>query len=152
MTMLAQWLYRLDQGLISAAGFGHESEGDDTVMVTSISRDLARATLAVLFIAGMIVASFWVLRPFLPAVVWATMIVVATWPLMLRVQSALWGRRGVAVAVVTMELLLGLIVPLALALTTIVAHSQEISSGAQWLAPWSAPPPPHRVEPLPHIG
>src|SRR3989442_261299 len=79
-------------------GLCHESEGDDTVMVTSISRDLARATLAVLFIAGMIVASFWVLRPFLPAVVWATMIVVATWPLMLGVQSALWGRRGLAVS------------------------------------------------------
>jgi len=152
MTMLAQWLYRLDQGLISAAGFGHESEGDDTVMVTSISRDLARATLAVLFIAGMIVASFWVLRPFLPAVVWATMIVVATWPLMLRVQSALWGRRGLAVAVMTMVLLLGLIVPLALALTTIVAHSQEIASGAQWLATWSVPPPPDWVERLPLVG
>src|SRR5207249_5560374 len=78
-------------------------------MVTSISRDLSRATLAVLFIAGMIVASFWVLRPFLPAFVWATMIVVATWPLMLRVQSALWDRRGLAVAVMTVVLLLGLI-------------------------------------------
>src|SRR2546427_8085133 len=133
-------------------GLGHESEGDDTVMVTSISRDLARATLAVLFIAGMIVASFWVLRPFLPAFVWATMIVVATWPLMLRVQSALWGRRGLAVAVMTVVLLLGLIVPLALALTTIVAHSQEIANGAQWLATWSVPPPPDWVERLPLVG
>src|SRR3989449_8450938 len=121
-------------------------------MVTSISRDLARATLAVLFIAGMIVASFWVLRPFLPAFVWATMIVVATWPLMLRVQSALWGRRGLAVAVMTVVLLLGLIVPLALALTTIVAHSQEIASGAQWLATWAVPPPPDWVERLPLVG
>src|SRR5437867_2578589 len=121
-------------------------------MATSISRDLARATLAVLFIAGMIVASFWVLRPFLPAAIWATMIVVATWPLMLRVQSTLWGRRGLAVAVMTVVLLLGLIVPLALALTTIVAHSQEIASGAQWLATWSVPPPPDWVERLPLVG
>src|SRR5437667_2878268 len=121
-------------------------------MVTSISRDLARATLAVLFIAGMIVASFWVLRPFLPAFVWATMIVVATWPLMLRVQSALWDRRGLAVAVMTVVLLLGLIVPLALALTTIVAYSQDIASGAQWLATWSVPPPPDWVERLPLVG
>src|SRR2546428_3837956 len=121
-------------------------------MVTSISRDLTRATLAVLFIAGMIVASFWVLRPFLPPFVWATMIVVATWPLMLRVQSALWGRRGLAVAVMTGVLLLGLVVPLALALTTIVAHSQEIASGAQWLATWSVPPPPDWVERPPLVG
>src|SRR5262249_34745550 len=107
-----------------------------------ISRDLARATLAILFIVGMIVASFWILRPFLPAVIWATMIVIATWPLMLRVQSALWGRRGLAVAVMTVVLLLGLIVPLALALSTIVAHSEDIASGVQRLATWSAPPPP----------
>ena len=122
------------------------------MMATSISRDLARATLAVLFIAGMIVASFWVLRPFLPAAIWATMIVVATWPLMLRVQSTLWDRRGLAVAVMTVVLLLGLIVPLALALTTIVAHSQDIASGVQWLATWSVPPLPDWVERLPLVG
>src|SRR2546428_4446589 len=121
-------------------------------MATSISRDLARATLAVLFIAGMIVASVWVLRPFLPAAIWATMIVVATWPLMLRVQSTLWDRRGLAVAVMTVVLLLGLIVPLALALTTIVAHSQDIASGVQWLATWSVPPLPDWVERLPLVG
>src|SRR5262245_12379743 len=117
-----------------------------------ISRDLARATLAILFIVGMIVASFWILRPFLPAVIWATMIVIATWPLMLRVQSALWDRRGLAVAVMTVVLLLGLIVPLALALTTIVAHSEDIASGVQRLATWSAPAPPDWLERLPLVG
>lgn len=89
----------------------------------AISSDLTRSTLAVLFIGGMIVAAFWILRPFLPAAIWATMIVVASWPLMVRVQSVLWGRRGLAVAVMTLALLLGLLLPLALALTTIVAHS-----------------------------
>jgi predicted PurR-regulated permease PerM len=116
-------------------------------------RDLPRTTLAVLFIAGMIAATFWVLRPFLPAVIWATMIVVATWPLMMRVQSALWGRRGLAVAVMTVVLLLGLLVPLALALTTIVAHSDDIAGGVQWLAAWSVPPqPPEWLEGLPLLG
>ncbi|MGH2395324.1 MAG: AI-2E family transporter YdiK, partial [Candidatus Limnocylindria bacterium] len=106
-------------------------------MNTAISRDLTRSTLAVLFIGGMIVASFWVLRPFLPAAIWATMIVVASWPLMERVQAFLWGRRGLAVGVMTLALLLGLLLPLALALTTIVAHSQDIAGGVQWLATWS---------------
>jgi predicted PurR-regulated permease PerM len=106
----------------------------------------------VLFIGGMIVASFWVLRPFVPALIWATMIVVATWPLMIRVQSALWGRRGLAVAVMSAGLLLGLLVPLALALTTIVAHSQQIASGVQWLVAWSVPSPPTWLEGLPLLG
>ena len=44
------------------------------------SWDLTRILLAVVAIGGLIAASFWVLRPFLLATVWATMIVVATWP------------------------------------------------------------------------
>jgi len=121
-------------------------------MDASGSRDLARVTLGVLFIAGMIVASFWVLRPFLPVAVWATMIVVATWPLMVRVQSVLGGRRGLAVAAMTLMLLLGLLVPLALALTTLVARSKDIAAGMQWLAAWSVPPPPDWLARLPLLG
>ncbi|MBS1173283.1 MAG: hypothetical protein H6R12_2113, partial [Proteobacteria bacterium] len=55
--------------------------------MTEIRRDLTRTTLGVLFIAGLIAVSFWILRPFLAAVVWATMVVVSTWPLMLKVQA-----------------------------------------------------------------
>jgi predicted PurR-regulated permease PerM len=117
-----------------------------------VQRDLTRSTLAVLFIGGMIVASFWVLRPFIPAAIWATMIVVASWPLMERVQAFLWGRRGLAVGVMTLALLLGLLLPLALALTTIVAHSDDIVGGVQWLATWSVPLPPDWVEQLPVFG
>ena len=46
--------------------------------------DLARATLGVLIIVALIALAIWILRPFLGAVVWATMIVVATWPVMRR--------------------------------------------------------------------
>ena len=45
--------------------------------------DLTRDTLAVVFLFAMIAASVWILLPFLGAVVWATMIVVATWPMLL---------------------------------------------------------------------
>ena len=50
--------------------------------------DIARVTLGVLFIGGLTLASFWILRPFLPAFVWAVMIVVSTWPLLQRVERA----------------------------------------------------------------
>ena len=46
-------------------------------------RDLGRITLTVLFIGGLIVTSIWIMRPFLPAILWATTLVLATWPLML---------------------------------------------------------------------
>ena len=55
------------------------------------SRDLVRIVLGVLLIVLLIGGTLWILRPFLPAVIWATMIVVATWPLLLRLQGALGG-------------------------------------------------------------
>ena len=46
-------------------------------------RDLTRTLLGAIFIGALIVASLWILRPFLAAAIWATMIVVATWPVLL---------------------------------------------------------------------
>ncbi len=60
-------------------------------------RDLAQTTFGVLFIVILIVASLWIIRPFLAPVIWAAMIVIATWPLMLRVEAALGRRRWLAV-------------------------------------------------------
>lgn len=119
---------------------------------TGVAADPARVTLAVVFIAGMLLTSFWILRPFLPATIWAVTIVVATWPLMRRVERALWGRRGLAVAAMTVLLLLTLIVPLALALATIAAHVDQIVGWVQAAASWTAPPPPEWVERLPLVG
>ena len=48
------------------------------------SYDITRITLAVLFIGMLIAASFWVFKPFLTSFIWATIIVVATWPLLLK--------------------------------------------------------------------
>ena len=42
------------------------------------SRDLTHTTLFLLFIGLLIGGSFWILRPFLLALIWAIMIVVAT--------------------------------------------------------------------------
>src|SRR5215471_16128470 len=73
--------------------------------------DITRIVLMVLVIAMMIAGSFWVLRPFLPALVWATMIVVATWPLMKHAERLLWHRRPLAVAVMTIAFLVLVIAP-----------------------------------------
>src|SRR5262245_47443542 len=112
-------------------------------------RDPARVTLAVLFVAGMVVLSFWVLRPFLPAAVWAITVVVATWPLLLRAERVLWGRRGLAVGAMTALLLLTLIVPLALALLTIATYAQQIAGWVHAAAAWTVPPPPEWLDRLP---
>ena len=51
--------------------------------MSNSSRDLTHTTLQLLFIGLLIGGSFWILRPFLLALIWATMIVVATWPLLI---------------------------------------------------------------------
>src|SRR5215467_3287857 len=96
--------------------------------------DLTRTTLAVLFVAGLIGACFWILRPFLPAVIWATTLVVATWPLMMQVQRRLWNIRGIAVAVMTIALLLVFVVPFWLAITTISDNFDRIVDWGSSLA------------------
>ena len=78
----------------------------------SAAHDLTRSTLAVLTILLLIVACLWVLRPFAGGIVWATMIVVTTWPVMLRVQRWLGGRRWAAVTVMTLVMLALFVVPL----------------------------------------
>lgn len=102
-------------------------------------RDLARVTFGVLFIGLLLGTSLWILRPFLGPLIWATMVVVASWPLMLRVQAVLWGRRGLAVTVMTLALLLLFVVPLVLAIGTIVSNADRLVEWAQFAATYRLP-------------
>jgi predicted PurR-regulated permease PerM len=114
--------------------------------------ELARIVLVVLFIGGLIAASFWILRPFLGAIIWAIMIVVSTWPLMLAAQQRLGGRRWAAVTVMTLVLLLLLIVPLSAAIGTIVAHVDDIVGWAKRASEFRLPALPSWVAGLPVVG
>lgn len=117
------------------------------------SGDLTRTTFAVLALALLVGASLWVLRPFLGPTIWATMVVVATWPLMLRVQRGARGRRWVAVTAMTLLLLLLFVVPLVLAIVTIVNNADRLVEWARLIAGWRAgPTPPDWVLGLPLIG
>ena len=115
--------------------------------------DLTRITFAVLFMGLLIGASLWVLRPFLGPGIWATMVVVATWPLMRRVQAALGGRRAFAVLVMTLALLLLFVVPLVLAIGTIVVNAEVIADAIRNLSTWRPPVvPPAWLSALPLVG
>ncbi len=114
--------------------------------------DLTRIVLSVLGTGLLIVGSLWVLSPFLGALLWATMIVVSTWPFMKALLARLGGRRGAAVAAMTVLLLLVLFVPLYLALATILEQSGRIAELARGLPTMQVPPPPSWVEALPIVG
>src|SRR5579871_511289 len=120
--------------------------------MASEARDLARTMLALLFIGGLMLASFLVMRPFLPAVVWATTLVIATWPLMLGVQGALGGRRALAVTVMTIALALVVLVPLSLAIDAVVSHSDEVAAFVAAAPSFRLPPAPDWIGDIPLIG
>ncbi len=116
------------------------------------SRDLTRVVLSVLGIGLLIAGSLWVLSPFLGALLWATMIVISTWPIMRWIEARLGGRRGAAVAAMTIVLLLVLFVPLYFAIETILEQVERATELARSLPSLRLPPPPPWVEPLPLIG
>jgi predicted PurR-regulated permease PerM len=116
------------------------------------SRDLAQTTLAVFFIGLLTATCFWILRPFLPALIWATMIVVATWPLMRAVQDRVGGKRALAVAIMTAAMLLIFIVPVSLAIGTIVDNADKIAAWVKSLATFTMPPPPEWMARVPLVG
>lgn len=101
--------------------------------------DLARITLRVAFIAILIIGCFWVVYPFLLAAVWAAMLSIATWPLLLWLQAHLPGRRWTAVTVLTLCWIFLFIFPIAMAINSIIdtgpALTNLTTSSKQWTAP-----------------
>ena len=113
--------------------------------------DLTRTVLAVLLLVILIAASFWVLRPFLLAIVWAAMIVVATWPMMLKVQATLRSR-ALAVTIMSGAMVLVFVVPLVLAIETLLDNAATIKGWANTLATASMPLPPEWLSRVPLVG
>ena len=115
-------------------------------------QDLTRISLAVVVLLLLITATLWVLRPFLAAGVWATMLVVSTWPLLLSLQARLGNRRAPAVALMTLGMLLLLILPLWTAFATIAGQADRLTELARSVAQAGVPPPPEWVGKLPVVG
>ncbi|NCC48738.1 MAG: AI-2E family transporter YdiK, partial [Clostridia bacterium] len=104
--------------------------------------EIARTTLGVLCIGLLIVASLWVLRPFLFALGWAVMIVVATWPFLLSVEKRCGNRRWAAVLIMTLTLLLFLVIPLSSASLTILKRTGDLAALVDAVKTVRIPSPP----------
>lgn len=120
--------------------------------MSEIRHDLARNTLAILCVLGLIGLSLWVLRPFLAAAVWATMIVVATWPLFRSLEMRLGNRRLPAVLLMSLVMLLLLVLPLWLVIDTFGEHAEQLAVAGKSLAANGLPMPPDWLASLPLFG
>lgn len=117
-----------------------------------VSRDITSTTLQVIIIVLMIAAGFWTIRPFLTPLLWAVIIVVATWPLLQRVQAFFRGRRWCAVLVMSLGLLMLLVVPLTLAISAIVENSDEVVDWIRSLSSMTFAPLPSWISDIPVLG
>jgi len=117
-----------------------------------VSADITHTTLSVLFIALLIASTFWVLRPFLMAILWATIVTVAAWPMFIKLERSVGGRRKLAVAIMTAMILLIVFVPVMLAVATIVGNAENITAEIRSLASMALPAPPAWLGHVPLAG
>jgi predicted PurR-regulated permease PerM len=141
-----------DQAVEQRTSEAGSSASPRAPVLVDVRRDLTRTTFAVLFMVGLIGACFWIVRPFIPALIWGTMIVVATWSLMLRTQEKLWNRRWLAVIAMTTVLVLAFVIPFSLAIATLVQNADQIGGWVKSLRQAQLPQLPAWIQGLPIAG
>lgn len=88
--------------------------------------DLARIIFSILFISLLIITCFWIVQPFILGFSWASMVVIATWPLLKKLQKLLWGKRVPAVLIMTLLLMLLFVIPVGFVVNSIVDNNETI--------------------------
>lgn len=120
--------------------------------VADSQSELIRRLLSVLVVALLAGMSLWILAPFLPAFIWGATIAVATWPVLQRLQVRFGGRRGPAVTVMTLVMLLAFFVPLLILVTSLLDHTGDLASWGSELARKGLPPAPEWLRGVPVVG
>jgi predicted PurR-regulated permease PerM len=121
-------------------------------MNTPAPHDLTRTFLVILIIAALIVGSAWTMLAFLGALLWASTLVISTWPLMLKVQRLTGGRRGIATALMTLLMGAIFVVPFTLAVSVLLDAAMEGAELIRTLSSKGLPPPPDWLHGIPLIG
>ncbi len=103
--------------------------------------DLPKIIFIMIFISIIIIASFWILQPFILGLSWAGMVVIATWPFLIRLESFLLGKRSLAVIVMTLLLVLLFMLPISLMIESLVDNSSLIITWAGALGKLHIPDP-----------
>jgi len=113
--------------------------------------DITRIVLMVLFIAILLAGSFWTLLPFLGGLIWAATVVIATWPLLLRLREKT-GRPWIAVTLMTTLTLLAVVLPFALAVSTLLDVAQRGPELLGDIVRKGLGPPPAWLGKIPAVG
>lgn len=114
--------------------------------------DTARAYARLAIVALIVVGAFWVLAPFLAALLFAAILCLTTWPAFAWIEARVKGRSTLAAGLTTLLLALAVLLPMSyLAATVADGVSQLIALLRAWLlaGDWS---PPAWLSSLPLVG
>jgi predicted PurR-regulated permease PerM len=107
-------------------------------------------TLSVL--AMLIAGCYFVLQPFLTALVWAAILCTTTWPLYLRLHARLHGRNWLAALAMVLMLALLMLAPFIVVGATIADNADRVATWGRQILAIGPPEPPAWVAQLPLVG
>jgi predicted PurR-regulated permease PerM len=100
----------------------------------------------------LLTGSFLTLLPFLGGLIWAATIVIATWPVFMRLERATGGRRSIAATIMMLAVLLAFVAPLSVAISTVLNAANRSPSLVQDYVERGLGPPPLWLSNVPAIG
>ena len=108
------------------------------------------AALACLLILS--IGVFLVMRPFLSALLWGTILTISTWPLHIRLTRALGGRTGVSAALLSLGACVVFLFPLVVLGQNLAENVAELAAKLEYWRSSGLPQPPSWISPLPFFG
>jgi predicted PurR-regulated permease PerM len=125
----------------------HSPPAHEPAHVTPIDGWITLAVLAVI-----VIGCYFVIRPFLSALVWAFILCCATWPVFMRARRLTGGRAGAASLLMTLAIAAVLLAPFVVVGISLADNARQlIEAGRRFIAE-GPPDPPAWVGRLPLIG
>jgi predicted PurR-regulated permease PerM len=114
---------------------------------SSIDRTLTLAVLALL-----VVGVFFVLQPFITAILWAAILAVTLWPLFIWLRERLGGRRSLAALLLVGLIAVTVLAPFVIVGATIAENAERVAEWMRTLYERGPPDAPAWVAQLPFVG
>ncbi len=93
-----------------------------------------------------------ILRPFISAALWAAILCFTTWPLFLRLEQMVGGRRGPAALIATLALAATIAAPFVILGSTLASNLKDLTAATEKLYNAGPPAPPVWVANIPLVG
>jgi predicted PurR-regulated permease PerM len=108
--------------------------------------------IAIIVLLILLAGCLAVLRPFVGAILWATILAFSTWPAYVRLQQSLNGRRGLAALILTLGIAALLLAPIVLLGMSLAENVVKLIEGIRVAMATGLPPSPPWLADIPLVG